>query len=266
MKYFLVFLIFLSYRAWPLTSLPGAATTRVEGGQVSPFWLESISQKKNDENSSNNKQGPNFTVASFEAMVNQVTVREFKSFLKQNPKWQKSNISTLMADSAFLENLNRKDTVEQSPMTNISWFAASAYCESIGMRLPTTTEWEFMAAASETVKDASGDAKFLGRILDWYGQPQTTGPKPVASLYKNIYGVWDLHGNVWEWVSDFNSNFITGESREDSALNKDMFCGAGGLAGGNKENYAAFMRYAFRSSLKGKSSTNNLGFRCVRSL
>jgi formylglycine-generating enzyme required for sulfatase activity len=122
-----------------------------------------------------------------------------------------------------------------------------------------------MAAASETLDDASADPKFLARILEWYGEPQNGKLKIVGSIYKNKYGVWDLHGNVWEWVSDFNSNFISGESREDSPLNKDMFCGAGGQAGGNKENYAAFMRFAFRSSLKGTSSTNNLDFRCMRS-
>lgn len=86
----------------------------------------------------------------------------------------------------------------------------------------------------------------------------------VGSIYKNIYGVWDLHGLIWEWVEDFNSIFVTGESREDGNFNKNLFCGSGGLNGANKEDYAAYMRFAFRSSLKGNSSVWNLGFRCVR--
>jgi formylglycine-generating enzyme required for sulfatase activity len=43
-----------------------------------------------------------------------------------------------------------------------------------------------------------------------------------------------------------------------------MFCGAGALSSADKENYAAFMRFAFRSGLKGKSATWNLGFRCAK--
>jgi sulfatase modifying factor 1 len=73
-----------------------------------------------------------------------------------------------------------------------------------------------------------------------------------------------MHGLIWEWVDDFNSSFVTGESREDSSFNKDMFCGAGSLSSTDKENYAAYMRFAFRSSLKGKNAVWNLGFRCVK--
>lgn len=83
---------------------------------------------------------------------------------------------------------------------------------------------------------------------------------PTSKMPHNI----DLHGLIWEWVEDFNTIFVTGESREDSSFNKNMSCGAGAMSGADKENYAAFMRFAFRSSLKGKSSAWNLGFRCVR--
>ena len=103
----------------------------------------------------------------------------------------------------------------------------------------------------------------MSRILEWYGSTHEK-LKPVQSIYRNKYGLYDFHGLVWEWVGDFNSNFVTGESREDSSLNRDLFCGAGGLASGDKENYAAFMRFAFRSSLKGNSAIWNLGFRCVK--
>lgn len=121
-----------------------------------------------------------------------------------------------------------------------------------------------MAAASETVRNANRDPAFLARILEWYAEPQGLGLKPVGSIYKNVYGLWDLHGLIWEWVEDFNSAFVTGESREDGSFNKNMFCGAGSMSSADKENYAAFMRFAFRSGLKGRSSVWNLGFRCVR--
>lgn len=265
MRICFLLLTLCTLNSWAVQSASGVPLSKIESGEISPFWLEAMTNKKS-------KAEPDkitkkkISVQSFVVMTKQVTVHQFKKFLDENPKWKKENASSLMIDESYLNNLDRKDLDESAPMTNVSWFAASAYCEAEGMRLPTTNEWEYIAAASEQQKDASINLKFLQRILEWYGQPQSTNPKSVGSIYKNLYGIWDLHGNVWEWVSDFNSSFITGESREDSSLNKDMFCGAGGLAGGNKENYAAFMRYAFRSSLKGKSSTNNLGFRCVRSI
>ena len=72
-----------------------------------------------------------------------------------------------------------------------------------------------------------------------------------------------MHGLIWEWVSDFNSIILTGDSRSNSAINRDLFCASGALGAVDKENYAAFMRFAFRSSLQGKYTVSNLGFRCA---
>lgn len=201
-------------------------------------------------------------VPSFSTMLRQVTVKDYKEFLEKYPEWKKENISELYSDSYYLKSL--PEAKDNQPITFVSWFAARAYCHSFGMRLPTIQEWEYMAEASEKKPKASKNPRFLKRILEWYGEPQGSGLKPVQSIYKNYYGVWDLHGLVWEWVEDFNSSFVTGESREDGSLNKDMFCGAGTLAGSDKENYASYMRFAFRSGLTGKSSIWNLGFRCVK--
>jgi formylglycine-generating enzyme required for sulfatase activity len=181
---------------------------------------------------------------------------------EKNPEWTKERVSGLFKDDYYLNDLD--SALPKAPVTFVSWFAARAYCKSKGLRLPTTNEWEYVAAASEKINNANKEESFLRRILNWYAEPQGERLKDIGSIYKNIYGVWDMHGLVWEWVDDFNSNFVTGESREDGSFNKDMFCGAGALSSADKENYAAFMRFAFRSGLKGKSSTWNLGFRCAK--
>lgn len=249
-------LLFLLISLLATSSFATLETVKVPGGSLDAVWLSPVATKDKK------KALPStFSVESFAAMTKAVTVAQFGQFLKEKPKWQKSNISPLFSDHHYLKSYSsdRKDT----PVTEVSWFAAKAFCEHHEMRLPTLNEWEYMAAASETKKDANKDAKFLKRILDWYGETHRE-LKPVGSIYKNIYGIWDLHGLIWEWVEDFNSITVTGESRQDGALNKDMFCGSGAIAGANKEDYAAFMRFAFRSSLKGKSSVWNLGFRCVK--
>jgi|GEM_PF-914793 len=235
------------------------------------FTLQQVSSQKSKkdkrENKNKNESIKKVKVKSFRIMPKAVTIKEFKYFLEKNPQWKKENISKLYADESYLELLSDELKIkEEAPMTAVSWYAARAYCENFGMRLPTTLEWEYVGAASEKIADANKDETFLKRILEWYGEPRTNNFKPVGSIYKNLYGVWDMHGLVWEWVEDFNSTFVTGESREDSSLNKNMFCGASALSGADKENYASFMRFAFRSALKGTSSVWNLGFRCAKDL
>lgn len=244
-----------------------AALVKIPAGSIKPFWIDTLSRK----DKRNSQQPKAITVSGLWSQSRPVTHQEFAAFLQKNPQWQRDQVSPLFADESYLRNFSagaelKNDIPPRSPATYVSWFAAKAYCESREMRLPTTDEWEYMAAASEKKRDASNDPEFMARILEWYGRPQDGKLRDVESVYKNLYGLWDMHGQIWEWVEDFNSNLVTGESREDSSFNRDLFCGAGNLSGGNKENYAAFMRYAFRSSLKGKSSIWNLGFRCVRSL
>lgn len=228
---------------------------KVPAGQFNPFWLTPVASK----------DAPTVVkVPSFRMMKYPVTVQEYDKFLMASPNWNRQNVPTVFADASYLDSWDQQIKQKRAPVTHISWFAARAFCEFYQLRLPSVNEWEYVAAASETQKDANKNEAFLRRILNWYGEPRTENLKPVGSIYKNLYGIWDLHGLIWEWVEDFNSAFVTGESREDSSFNKNMFCGAGSMSGADKENYAAFMRFAFRSSLKGKSSAWNLGFRCVQ--
>lgn len=233
----------------------GFEMASIPNGKLIPFWLTPVTNKKAPKK---------ISISSFEMMKYAVTVSQYEQFLLESPNWKPQSVSSLFADASYLESWQLQLRNKQSPVTYVSWFAARAFCEFYGMRLPTVNEWEYAAAASETKKDANKNEAFLKRILDWYGEPRGESLKSVGSIYKNVYGVWDLHGLIWEWVDDFNTLFVTGESREDSSFNKNMFCGAGAMSGADKENYAAFMRFAFRSSLKGRSSAWNLGFRCVR--
>lgn len=233
----------------------------VPAGTLTPFWLKP--QK--------NARPQIYKINSLLVQTHQVTNAEYIEFLKENPKWRKSSIAPLFAEETYLNQFNDDLTLKsevdpQSPVTSVSWFAARTYCQKLGLRLPTIVEWEYIAAASEKKKNANSESEFLARILNWYGQPQSGSLPKVKGIYKNIYGLYDLHGLVWEWVEDFNSSLATGESREDTSLNRNMFCGAGSMNSGDKENYASFMRFAFRSSLKGSASIWNLGFRCVKDL
>jgi formylglycine-generating enzyme required for sulfatase activity len=157
-------------------------------------------------------------------------------------------------------------TLSQRPVTHVSWFAARAYCKWRQKRLPTLAEWEYVALASAGAPDGRTDFAYRNRILAWYAAPNPPIPPPIGSGGKNYWGVYDLHGVIWEWVADFHTALVTGESRGDSDLERNLFCGLGAAAVAEQErvNYPAFMRFAFRSSLQGHYTVGNLGFRCAQ--
>lgn len=200
-----------------------------------------------------------------------VTNAEYLEFVKKYPAWRKSGVRKIFADQNYLRHW-AGDTVlgayeyhlKRSPVTNVSWFAAKAYCECQGKRLATIDEWEFAARASETKPNASDDASFYQRSLEWYSKPNPKILPSVDSGFRNYFGVYGLIGLVWEWNSDFNSALLIGESRANNGLDRQLFCGAGSVGSKDTKNYAAYMRYAFRSSLKANYTVSNLGFRCVK--
>jgi sulfatase modifying factor 1 len=207
-------------------------------------------------------------VTDFLIDVYPVSNANYQAFVKQNKRWRKSEIKKLFADDNYLNNwkndtLLAVDMKPNSPVTNISWYAANAYCECQGKRLATVDEWEFAAMANQEVPDARKIKSYNQSILDWYEKPKTFNNE-IGKTFKNYYGVYDLHGLVWEWTSDFNSILLTGESRSDVTTDKNLFCGSGSLNASDLMNYAAFIRYAFRGSIKADYAVKNLGFRCVK--
>lgn len=208
------------------------------------------------------------SVNDFFMDVYPVTNKEFLAFVKENKQWRKSKVIKLFADKNYLVTW-KNDTLlgEQqqlmSPVTNVSWFTAKSYCEKKGKRLPTVDEWEYVAMANEKVPDARTLKMYNTFILGWYEKPKTFKNK-VGSTFKNYWGVYDLHGLVWEWTSDFNSVLVSGESRKDVDNDSNLFCGSAAVGTTDLMNYAAFMRYATRGSLKARYTMKNLGFRCVK--
>ncbi|HRW43149.1 MAG TPA: formylglycine-generating enzyme family protein [Flavobacteriaceae bacterium] len=209
-------------------------------------------------------------VKDFEMDKYPVTNEDYIAFVKKFPKWKKSQALKLFTDDSYLTNWKNDSVLKdsenkKSPVTYVSWFAAKTYCECQDKRLPTVDEWEYVAMADETTKDARVKPSYNEQILAWYEAPRSN-ENSIGQTPKNIWGVYDLHGLVWEWTLDFNSVLITGESRKDVDKDSNLFCGSAAINATDLMNYAAFMRYAIRGSLKAKYSMKNLGFRCVKDI
>lgn len=201
-----------------------------------------------------------FPVSSFRLDVRPVSRADFAAFLEANPKWKKPVAA--LVDERYLASFDGPLS-GKAPVVEVSWFAARAYCAWKDGRLPTTLEWEYAAAADETRADAARDPAFAQRILDWYAKPAKPGDLERAGSPKNLYGVEALHGLVWEWTDDFNALFVSGDNRQDGDRDANYMCGSSATGSARREDYAAFMRYALRSSLTARTALPNLGFRCA---
>ncbi len=165
------------------------------------------------------------------------------------------------------------------PVVHLSWRDADAYCAWKGARLPTEAEFEFAARGGlEGAKYAWGDQLTPGgvyqanlwqgafpyedRALDGYGSHG-----PVKRFPANGYGLYDMTGNVWEWVNDW---FAPDYFAASPAINP-----LGPASGTQKvqrggswlcsENYCQGYRVAARMMTDSDSGLNNLGFRCAAS-
>ena len=173
------------------------------------------------------------SVPAFRVAAQPVTRQEFLRFLRAEPRWRRSHVGRLFAEAAYLADWRDDLDPGASPLTSavssVSWFAAKAYCASVGMRLPTTVEWEraLSVVGHSFITNAGGGGD----------------SNPAASL--------------WEWTADFNSLPVA-----DGDSVATLFCGAGARAT-DATDYGAFLRYSFRSSLKADFTLRNLGFRCA---
>jgi serine/threonine-protein kinase len=150
------------------------------------------------------------------------------------------------------------------PMLNVNWKMANKYCEWVGARLPTEAEWEKAARGLD------------GRQYPWGNNP----PQSSLANYDQIngdtvqvgqfpegaspYGIYDMAGNVWEWVSD-----IYGEKYYQESAKRNPTGPTSGnyyvIRGGAWNTNAESLRAANRDLLKSYESMNIIGFRCVQS-
>jgi sulfatase modifying factor 1 len=215
----------------------------IPAGRYLPFFKQKVSQS--------------VPVAQFWLDAAPVTRKEYLEFVRRNPAWRKSQVKALFAESNYLadwsDDLSPGDDF-QSPVTFVSWFAARAFCAARDDRLPTVAEWERAAGAPNPIVVSAPDP----------ATPPSAAPfrfamgRPAADLHSTPIEF----GGTWEWAADFNSAIALGDSTGPNGRSS-LFCGAG-FRSNNATDYAAFLRYSFRSSLRANYTLKTLGFRCAR--
>lgn len=214
------------------------------------------------------KDAKEIPIAAFFLDEKPATNADFLEFVRENPKWQRSQVKRIFADSRYLAHwagdLELGTAGAKQPVTHVSWFAAKSYAAWKGKRLPTTAEWELAANAGFAGADGAKEPEFKAAVGRWYSTPTPDVLPDAGAGRANFQGIHDLHGLIWEWTSDFNSAIVTGDARGDTGIERQLFCGAGSLGAMDRANFPAFMRFGLRSSLKASYTVHNLGFRCAK--
>ena len=154
------------------------------------------------------------------------------------------------------------------PVESVSWEDVQAFIgklnaqEGVGAyRLPTEAEWEYAArAGTQTAYSFGPEASGLG-AYGWYAGNSDSGPHPVGRKRPNGWGLYDMHGNVWEWVADWYGDYSSGLVTDPHG----SATGAGRVyRGGGWNSAARYCRAANRLHDAPGDRINSLGFRLVR--
>ena len=241
------------YSLLAIISATASATgmSELPGGTYRPLYLAA--------------DAPLTKVGPFKLDKTPVTNGEFYEFVKKNPQWQRGKPNSKQSDQHYLSHWEKtaggyapKKSDLNKPVVFVSWFAANAYCTAQGKHLPTINQWEFAGQASELKPNGANEKAYRDTILNWYAQGSRSGLRDVGRLKPNYWGIYDMHGLIWEWTEDFNSSLLN-----SGGVDSSMFCSGAAAGATDPSNYAAFLRYGFRTSLQSKFSVHNLGFRCA---
>ncbi len=196
-------------------------------------------------------EGPqhNVTTQPIYMMTTEVTQAQWKVVMGNNPSRFKGD--------------NR-------PVENVSWNDCQQFIAKLnqtdpgkGYRLPTEAEWEYACRAGTTTRFHSGYSEMDLAKAGWYGENSRNTTHPVGTKTPNSWGLYDMHGNVWEWCEDwYHRRYYRAPS------NGTAWISGGGtyrvLRGGSWDFYEQSCRSANRDGNDLDIRRYIYGFRCVR--
>jgi len=209
----------------------------------------------------------------FYMQTREVTVGQWRSFVQDSgykteaetgggayvwtgKKWEKK-------EGAYWDNPGFGQS-DNNPVTCVSWNDVQAFLkwlnskEGKNYRLPTEAEWEYAARAGSTTRFCYGNNKDGLDEYAWYGDNSGRHIHPVAQKKPNSWGLYDMHGNVWEWCQDWYGDYSSGSVTDPTGPS----LGAARVnRGGGWILSAGLCRSADRDGNAPGGSSGNLGFR-----
>ena len=144
------------------------------------------------------------------------------------------------------------------PVINVSWDDANAFAKWMGCRLPTEAEWEYACRAGSTSPFNTNNSYLYPKQANFDGVNGKT--MPVGSYPPNAWGLHDMHGNVWEWCSDWFDDYNTSQQTNPQG---PSYGSHRVYRGGSWISFARLCRSAFRRISGPSDRGDYLGFRLV---
>ncbi|MBF0215002.1 MAG: SUMF1/EgtB/PvdO family nonheme iron enzyme [Magnetococcales bacterium] len=218
--------------------IPAGTFTMGESGCTSPDWWCSGSKPSHQVTISQN----------FYMQTTEITQGQWRAVMGNNPSYFSS-----CGDTCPVEQVSWNDL--QTFITTLNARNEGTY------RLPTEAEWEYAARAGTTTAYSFGDSESSFGNYAWYSSNSSSRTHPVAQKLPNPWGLYDMHGNVWEWVADWYGSFSS------SAVTDPQGPSSGSYRvdrGGSWYDNPASLRSALRDRVYPGLRNLNLGFRLSR--
>jgi len=156
-----------------------------------------------------------------------------------------------------------------NPVETVSWEDAVEFCRKLSelpaekeagnvYRLPTEAEWEYACRARTTTKFSFGDDESDSDDYGWYSENSDQKTHPVGSKLPNAWGLYDMHGNVWEWCQDWEEDYPSGSVTDPSGATSGSYRV---FRGGSWDFTAGFCRSALRYGYVPSYRDYDFGFR-----
>ena len=148
----------------------------------------------------------------------------------------------------------------------VSWEDARRYAKWAGLRLPSEAEWEYACRAGTSTRYYTGDTEEDLKRAGWYEANSGNQTHPVGEKEANGFGLYDMHGNVWEWTEDdWHGNYKgapdDGRPWIDDPRGSDRV-----IRGGSWGSVAQHCRSAIRGYGGPGDRDDDVGFRLSRSV
>ncbi|MCC2868225.1 MAG: formylglycine-generating enzyme family protein [Candidatus Accumulibacter phosphatis] len=165
-------------------------------------------------------------------------------------------------NTQYAQLVSQHPKMDDRPVVDVNWQEARSFCQRVGGDLPSEAQWEYAARGGSRTRWSFGDDQ--RRLVNhaWFLDNTSYKAQPVKQKRANPLGLYDMHGNVWEWTLDTYGDYQAG-----SFVDPEGPKAAGGwvLRGGSYFNSPADLRSAIRGG-DPEERFRNLGFRCVRVL
>jgi formylglycine-generating enzyme required for sulfatase activity len=229
--------------------------------RIAPGKFTMGSPNDESERNSNEIQHEVQITRSFFLGVYTVTQAQYKKVMGKNPCW----FSATGHGQASVRGLNTDDF----PVENVSWNDATAFCNKLSAlpaekgasrfyRLPTEAEWEYACRAGTTTAYHTGKT-LEAKHANFSGSSVNRVAK-VGSYKPNAWGLYDMHGNVWQWCADWHDdNYYRVSPKKDPSGPK--VGNSREVRGGCFLNTARQCRAAYRVYVHPTYASNHVGFR-----